>query len=231
MERALRDVVVALCCGLLGIGAVCGESDTERDGGTPSAEFVATAEQAARDTVLTPSDVPSDWRSEPDEPADDGESVDLSPDCEYLEQDAFAGQLARAEGDALIGPAHEINTSASVLPSDDEAHETLQKWFRTVLDCRDEIAEYTRRDPRYLPDDRLDYEELDVPHAGDEALAIRITFTSRGRPGVVDFVHVRQGRIIAILAHGGAVADDAQRDHYVSLLAEKARAADERLPD
>jgi hypothetical protein len=198
----------------------------------PSPAFVAAAERAARDTVLTPEDVPPSWRTEPDEP-DTEDDLGLTGDCAYLNEpdEGFPGQVAFVNGDALIGPTHEINTEASVFASDHEAGEVMNKWFETFISCKDDVLERVRSDAGFGAGDEIEYEELDVAKTGDDTQAFRGTILLDGESSVIDFVSVREGHIVVTFIHGGRAENASERDQYVAVLAQKARAADDTLHD
>lgn len=223
-----RFTMIAVACVTLATMVACGNGGSE----VSEEEFLAAAQVAAEGAILTPEDVPADWESEPDEPDDDSDES-LSGECAYLDQvdDGLPGQAAVAEGPALVGPTHEINTEASVFASDDEAADTMNKYIDTVLSCRHEFIEAAEAEGELAADDRIEIAEVDAPPVGDEARVIRNELASGARSVVVDFMLVRQGRIVLFFAWGGAEPDDAERDLWIGVQVEKAREADESLPD
>jgi hypothetical protein len=198
-------------------------------------EFLLAAQAAANSTVLTIGDMPAGWQVEVEEPDEDDEEEDtgeFTGECERFGQDediVWPGEVATADADSLNGPTHEINTDASVFRDADVADQALTKFFDLVERCRDQIIAEVERD--LAPGATYSFtfiEDLDV---GNTARGIRVEFADAETQGTVDFLYIRQGRMILWFAHGGDERNEEERDTYLALLLEKARKADESLPN
>jgi hypothetical protein len=236
MGSYVRVLISGLAAAAVFATAFAGCSN-EKNGLTEE-EFLFAAQAAANASLLEIDDVPADgWRSEPDEPADPGDDREsgLTGECAELEEnedlDGWPGQTAFANGDALIGPTHEINTDASVFRDEDDAVRVVRRYFELFERCRDEILIFARSDPEMGPDDTLDFSLIEGPDLGDETHVTRLEITADGSRLVVDFLTIRQGRIIVSFIWGGGFSEDTDRNIYASIYADKVRAVEEALPE
>jgi hypothetical protein len=224
------------------ISACGGSSKTvARNDPTPSADFLAAAEEAARNTVLLLEHAPSGWTAEPDDPAGDEEDdVPVSPECQYFNEidEGFPRQSVFLNGDALTpqdAPGPEINSEASIFADEDVAREAFARYTDFFERCKDDYVSAVKTQAAAAPGfGRLDdymLAELDVPGAADEVFGMRLSATFDAGDVVVDFVTVRQGRILATLAVGGDSAFDDDRRKYLEILSDRAAAANEALPE
>jgi hypothetical protein len=198
-------------------------------------EFLVAARAAANASVLRIEDVPPTFRWEADEPADQNDSTDgkLTGECAAFEEeedeDGYPGHTAFADGGALIGPTHEVNSEASVYRDEDDAERAFLEHFALLETCREQIVSVFLS--ALGPDARYEITFIETVAPGHEARGIRAEATIDGRTAIVDFLTIRQGRILISFIWGGRTTSDADRDTYAAIQAEKARIADEALPE
>lgn len=198
-------------------------------------EFRFAAQATASASILRIEDVPAGWRIAPHGAIDPGSSGESGPagECPVFanEEEGWAGQSAYAESDVLIGPTHEINTSASVFREAGAAQEILSDYFDLLEACSGQILDFARGDTDFGPGDEFSFHEIEVLELGDEARGIRVEGADDGASFVVDVLYIRQGRVLVTFVYGGSAAADSERDWFAAVQVGKARAADEALPD
>jgi hypothetical protein len=186
--------------------------------------------------VLVLDDAPIGWRSEPDEPADPDEENPLAgTDCD-LPVDADGnplGTIASYTGEALQSPilGVEINSSASVFTSANVAKQTFER-FRTLFSrCAEKLEDVGKTQAAKDGEayDSLEIEDLPLERIGDDSFAVRYEGRFAGRNLVVDFVWIRDGYLMAVMATGGAQAWDDERTRFLGILSDRVAAADDML--
>jgi hypothetical protein len=133
-------------------------------------EFRFAAQATASASILRIEDVPAGWRIAPHGAIDPGSSGESGPagECPVFanEEEGWAGQSAYAESDVLIGPTHEINTSASVFREAGAAQEILSDYFDLLEACSGQILDFARGDTDFGPGDEFSFHEIEVLELG-----------------------------------------------------------------
>ncbi len=211
---------------------------------TSSLGISHTPQQAADAAVLTPADMPGGWAIAPPEEDEDSD-LELSEQCQALDQDGWGGEIATASSSKLKGPYRQsVNSDASVFASPEEAQGVLDRYNGLLSLCKDEVmaafnagfrhgVEQDGVDPSLVQAEIL-WQDMPPPGVGESGLAFRIYGTVTGPAGSfafgADFMAFREGRVVGGLVYstiGDAPAGE--RDQLAGIAAGKLRQANSSL--
>lgn len=215
--------------------------------GEVSEDFEAAAQAAAESAVLTLDDLPPGWTRLPSDEEDETD-LELSEQCEILEQDELPEEIASVDSDDFSGPEdQEVSSGVSVFPSEDVAQNALDE-FNDALDrCSDELVEKFESlfvegfvegggDPDDIQELNVSLDDLSFPDLGESSRAYRVRLEGVAEDVFFDFafdiVIVREGRMAGgmfYLAAGGSDIDD--EVELANIVADKLSEADASLPD
>lgn len=221
--------------------------------GTPSADFLAAAQEAADASLLLLSDLPPGWTGSPPTDSSDDEQLTLGAECDGLVGDLedSPGRVASATSDDFAGPNdEEVSSGNAVFETEESAQDAIDTINDAVDGCRDEFeAALLALFRRLLEEDpdidqaTLDSVEVDVAFVdlsfeqlGDSTNAYRldITVTAEGETiqPVADIVLLRSGRIAGGLFYFASNAPNIDDETaFARTIVSRMEAADRALPD
>lgn len=204
---------------------------------------------AVNDALLTLDDFPDGWTADP-APADGaGGDLDLSEDCQVLNQNALANEVVTEDSESFTGPEDQgVTSGVTVFRSQSDAAAALAEIDTAYSTCEGELLpEFERqyREAFEVPGDEavevtdiaLNLEE--VPFATDAGgtASFRIGFSGAvaGVPFEAD-VHVvmlQEGKLLAglNLFDFEGQPDEADEHQIADTQLAKLRTANESLPD
>jgi hypothetical protein len=235
------------------IVAACG-GDGDPSAGDLSGEFIAAAQDAADQSLLTIDDFPAGWVGATGaEDDDDSATLKLGPDCDVLLGNLgdFRDEVSSADSDDFSGPNDEdVSSGAAVFASEDAAQEAVNAINDAVDMCRSEFEEALlaffrtslEEDPdidRALLDEvvvEVSFADLAFKELGDATNAYRldilVTIEDETLEPAADIVLMRQGRLTAGLFYFALERPPIEREEALAeTIVRRMREADAGLPD
>jgi len=210
----------------------------------PPEVYAAAAQQAVQAALLRVEDLGEGWSPAP--PDEDGDfDPQFEGECAQFNEDAFPGEIARADSDDFAGPNDREITADATVFADAAAAEAGVDLFASFVDnCGGQLEEeYTRALVEALeeedPSISINNLEIDVTplFAGSSATgrraggSIKVTANGQFFEYTIDQVVIRVGAVVtsATFQFVGQ-ADLPFEDHISTVLTAKATAADASLP-
>jgi hypothetical protein len=180
-----------------------------------SAEFIAAAQEAATNSLLTLEDYPAGWTQTPRDP--DDPDLGLTGECAVIEDDALPGEVAHAISDDFDGPDdQEVSTGSSVFAESGKAAQAFADYADTLDACRGRFSEAYKTAiqkefdtqgvaPESISDLVVTFDPIESPVSADDTLTYRLlmTLTASGQPlkFTFDVFFVRQGNVVGYLSY------------------------------